>query len=214
MDKIIYLLIILFFIGFMILFINFFYKPKKNVTYHDFITDRMRMNENYEQTEFITDIADGRKSIMLDGFGHGITVSWNMNIPNTMGEQMWHSSFSKDKPIIRIGESPHIYYNPKYNVLRVIVKYKESPFYSHYPIIELKNVPLQRWNNYIVVLHNNDIKIYLNKKLIVHKSLPNIPEVTSSNIIVGEQNNNIIGEISQLRVYFRPYDAKDIKKIM
>ena len=26
--------------------------------------------------------------------------------------------------------------------------------------------------------------------------------------------NNIIGEISQLRVYFRPYDAKDIKKIM
>ena len=107
-----------------------------------------------------------------------------------------------------------LYYNPKYNVLRVIVKYKESPFYSHYPIIELKNIPLQRWNNYIVVLHNNDVKIYLNKKLIVHKSLPNIPEVTSSNIIVGEQNNNIIGEISQLRVYFRPYNSKDIKKIM
>ena len=36
----------------------------------------------------------------------------------------------------------------------------------------------------------------------------------NANIIVGEQNNNIIGEISQLRVYFRPYDAKDIKKIM
>ena len=58
----------------------------------------------------------------------------------------------------------------------VIVKYKESPFYAHYPIIELKNIPLQRWNNYAVVIHNNYVKIYLNKQLVINKKLPNIPE--------------------------------------
>ena len=176
-----------------------------------FISGQISLDEN---TVFITNIVKNRKSLVAPGHGHGLSITWNMKIPNTAGEKLWHSIFSKDKPIIRIGDSPQIYYNPKYNVLRVIVKYKESPFYAHYPIIELKNIPLQRWNNYAVVIHNNYVKIYLNKQLVINKKLPNIPEISNSDIIVGEQNNNIIGTISNLRLYFRPYDNNNIKKIL
>lgn len=214
MDKITLLLGIVFFIGFLILFISFIYSSDSDIKYYNFINEPLEISQSYENTVFLTNIVKDRKSLVAPGHGYGLSITWNMKIPNTAGEKLWHSIFAKDKPIIRIGDSPQIYYNPKYNELRVIVKYKESPFYAHYPIIELKNIPLQRWNNYAVVIHDNYVKIYLNKQLVINKKLPNIPEISNSDIIVGEQNNNIIGTISNLRLYFRPYDNNNIKKIL
>lgn len=214
MDNILKLLALIFLIGLVILLYTIFNKPKVYKIYYDLVPGILKMSQSYENTFFISNIIKDRSSIIAPGYGYGLTITWSMNIPNTVGEQFWNSSFNKDKPIIRIGESPQIYYNPKYNVLKVIVKYKESPFYAHYPIIELKNIPLQRWNHYAVVIFNNNIKIYLNKILMINTKLPNIPEILNSDIIVGQQNNNIIGQIRNLRCYFRPFDNEKIKSIM
>lgn len=203
------LLVILILGGLLVIFYNYLYKSEHE--YYNLISvNEENIDENYEKTHIINDILK-RDELSSPGFGEGIVLKWDMYLPSVMGERNWHSSYSKDKPIIRIGNTPHVYYNPKYNTLKVIVKYNETGFYSHQPIIELKNIPLQRWNNFIVVINNNHVKIYLNGKQIINKELNNLIILELNDIIVGQLNNNINGKIRNFDIYFKPMTHYEIQ---
>lgn len=182
-------------------------------TKFDLITDDKVIDQEFEKRFVLSQIVPDRDNIVLPGYGEGLTFTWKMFIPNTMGERGWLSNFGKDKPIIRIGDSPHIYYNPKNNVLKVVLKYKDTPFYAHYPVIEIKDIPLQKWNHYTVVINGNDIVIYVNGKQIKNQKLNNIPIISNSDIILGELDNNLIGRIKDFSIHFRPYNTREIRKI-
>ena len=209
-NNIVYLLAGILLIGGLIfVFYEYLYKAASY--------DNYTLIENvyeYESTIPLGKLAPNRSSLILPGYGHGLTFTWAMNLDQVGPERIWATSYSRDKPIIRIGNSPQIYYNPKYNILKVIVSYRETPFFAHYPIIELRDIPLQSWNKYAVVIESNRVKIYFNGQLVVNKELSNIPIIDSTDIIVGEKNNNIIGKVQDLKVYFRPYDNRAIKKIL
>jgi hypothetical protein len=212
-NSISYLLAgILLFAGLIFVFYQYIYKPSNKATFTA-IDGIYPLDQNFEATIPFGKFASDRDNIVMPGYGHGLTFSWGMYLEQVGPDRMWSSSYAKDKPILRIGNSPHIYYNPKYNILKVQVSYKETPFFAHYPIIELRDIPLQRWNKFVVVIQENKVKIYFNGKLVVNKKLANEPLLESTDIILGEKYNNIIGKIQDFKVYFRPYDNRDIKAL-
>ena len=56
MDKVTKLLGIVFFLGFLILFISFIYSPDSDIEYYDFINEPLEISQSYENTVFLTNI--------------------------------------------------------------------------------------------------------------------------------------------------------------
>lgn len=221
-DKFYYLLgAILLFGGIIFIFYNNLYVPGNKKSYV-LLPGTQTISQDFESTVPYSLLAPNRDSLQLSiddnqyptGAGYGLSFTWSMYLEQVGPERIWSTSYAKDKPILRIGNSPHIVYNPKYNILKVIVNYKESPFYAHYPVIELRDLPLQTWTRYGVVIDNNKVKIYFNGKLVVNKVLATVPVIDSTDIIIGEKFNNLVGKIKDLTVYFRPYDNREINKIL
>lgn len=132
----------------------------------------------------------------------GLTLLWRMYLETPGGDRHWTSSYSRDKPIIRIGKSPWITYNHKYNHLTVQLDYgASSPFYSHKPSIVVPHVPLQSWNTWAVVVNGSEVKVFLNNIQVVNKHLPLPPLLDTADVIIGEKNNNINGSISNVQLY-------------
>ena len=182
--------------------------------YINLLPGQNTITQDFELTIPLSTITKDSK-LILPGYGNGLTFTWSMLIDNVGPNRMWSTSYTKNKPIIRIGNSPHIYYNPRDNILSVMVAYSETTFYSHYPIIELKDIiPINTWNKYAVVIENEKIKIYFNGKLVVNKRLTNVPIIDSTDIVLGEKTNNMVGTISDLKLYRRPYNNTEIKKIL
>lgn len=205
---------IIFFIGLIFLvFYNYFYKPRKDQQTM-LIPGELVISDDFEQTVLKPTFMADRAEIVLPGYGNGLTFKWHMYIENPQAEKSWASNYSRDKPLVRIDESPQILYNPKYNILKLRLKYRESPFYAHYPIIEVRDIPLRRWNYFVITIDGAHIRVYLDGRMILNKILPNEPVITTSDIVVGEQGNNFMGRIRNLQVYFRPYNTQDIRAIL
>ena len=214
MNNLVYLLAGILLIALLIfIFYDDLFKGGKTIKY-DLITDGKTIDQDFEKRFILSEIIPDRENMIIPGYGEGLTFTWKMFIPNTMGERGWLTNFGKDKPIIRIGDSPHIYYNPKNNVLKVVLKYKETPFYAHYPVIELKDIPLQTWNHYAVVINGNNVVIFFNGKQVKNHKLNNIPIISNNDIILGELDNNIIGSIKDFTIHFRPYNTYEIRNII
>lgn len=210
MDIKLLFLVIFVLAGLIIIFYNYLYQGVKG-KYELINKNILNMTQEYEKTIVIQEIIK-RNDLSMPGYGEGFVIQWDMYLPNVMGEQNWNTSYSIDKPLLRIGNTPQIYYNPKYNTLKVKVKYSENSFYAHEPIIELKNIPLQKWNNYIVVINNNKVKIYLNGKQVINKVLNNVIILDYNDIIIGQIDNNIQGQLKNATIYFRPMTHTEVKK--
>jgi hypothetical protein len=180
------------------------------------IKDTLDINQTYQQTIQLTDLFDitSRDAITLSGTpeGEGLTFVWNMYIPYYTPERIWFTSYNKDKPILRIGDSPQIVFNPKDTSLKVQVKYKSTQFTSHFPVIELKDIPMQKWNRFVVIVKSNEVKIYLNGNIKIHKKLANPIIINNADIDLGEVNNNIIGKISNFEIIYRPLNVYEVRK--
>lgn len=144
----------------------------------------------------------------------GLTISWRMYLDTPGGDRHWTTSYSRDKPIIRIGNTPWITYNHKYNQLSVRLDYgKVSPFYSHRPTIVVPHVPLQTWNTWGIVLDGNEVKVYLNGIQVVNKKLPLTPQLDTADIIIGQENNNIQGKLAKIRLYRYALSAAKLRGV-
>lgn len=216
MNNLQILLIFIFIIGILILlFYRYLYIGKLNER-KTLITDIIDVDQTYQETIPLHKLFDitSRNTLSLPGHpeGEGLTFIWNMYIPSFTPENIWFTSYAKDKPLLKIGDSPQIVYNPKYNSLKLIIKYKSTQFISHYPIIEINDIPMQKWNKFIIILKTNNIKIYINGKIIIHKILPNPIIINNDDIQLGEINNNIIGKLSNFDIIFRPLNNDEVIK--
>ena len=213
MNLVVVFSVILFIGLIFLLFYNYFYKPGKQLQTM-VVPGELVISDDFEQTILKPEFMPNRAEIVLPGYGNGLTFKWHMYIENPQAEKSWASNYSRDKPLLRIGESPQILYNPKYNILKLQLKYRESPFYAHYPIIEIRDIPIRRWNYFVITIDGGHIRVYLDSRLVLNKILPNEPIITTDNITVGEQGNNFMGRIRDMQVYFRPYNTQDIQKIL
>lgn len=144
----------------------------------------------------------------------GLTISWRMFLDAPGGDRHWTTSFSRDKPIIRVGNSPWITYNHKYNQLTVQLDYGQaSPFYSHRPSIVVPHVPLQTWNSWAVVLDGTEVKVYLNGIQVVNKHLSLPPQLDTADVVIGQAGNNIQGRLAKVQLYRTAIKASKMRAI-
>ena len=196
-----------------VIFYNKFYKEgvKKELY---LIRGPTKFDEKFEKEIRISDLVSDRTNFILDNKGYGITVKWEMYIPNNSGSKYYNSSFNKLKNIFTIGESPQVYYHPKKGYLSMIFKYIDNPFYSHYPEIKIDNVPQQRWNTFILVIDNRHVRVYMNGKLEKSITLPNIIVLDMDNLTLGKTNNNFLGLVKNMVLYPYPLNFTEVKKLL
>lgn len=136
--------------------------------------------------------------------GMSITIKANVNMKNATSSDGWASSYLLLKPIIKIGDSPQLYYNAKDSKAVVLVAYRDNPTYPHIEQIEL-DLPQQKDTEIKVSISNRDIKISIDGALVKFHKLPNVALITAgfSDIIqIGESSNNIQGTINSLSIFF------------
>lgn len=179
------------------------------------IKDEITLNENFNYEKTVLELMK-RQNLLLPNNSNTLIITWQMFLVNTGGEFYWNTNYNKDKSIIRIGNTPHIYYNPRNNKLKVIAAYQYSPFANQYPIIEIENVELQRWNTFTVVFTEGyKVLIYLNGELVLSRHLDNGIKLDTikSNIRIGELNNNIFGKLRDMTIYLNPMTHTKLKKL-
>ena len=171
-------------------------------------------NEDYNERLNIETLIT-RDTLYVPKLGYGLTFSWEMYIPSQGGNDKWEKSFNLLKPIITMNDSPVISYHPKKNYLSITVKYKNNPFYAQFSEVKFKDIKLQKWAKYTLVIENRNIRLYIDNKLVSTKILPSIIAIgdIKSELILGQVKNNFLGKIKNLSLYPYPLTYEEVIQI-
>ena len=178
------------------------------------ITDETIFSEDYNAVITTSTLID-RETLYVPKLGYGLSFSWEMYIPSQGGNDKWQTNFNHLKPIIKMDDSPIISYHPKKNYLSITVKYRNNPFYAQFAEVKFKDIKLQAWSKYVVVIENRNIKLYINGILVSTKMLPSVIAITSgkSDIHLGELNDNFLGKIKNLYLFPYPLSFDEIQSL-
>jgi hypothetical protein len=216
-----YIYLFMFIIIIIILFIIFYYyywEPSQSnlVNYKlSLLNDETIFDDTFTQTINVNTLVANRKTLYVPQLGYGLTFVWDMYIPTLNGNDKWQTSFNRIKPIISMMDSPVISYHPKKNYLSIVLKYRNNPFYAQFAEVKFENVKPQNWSNYIVIIENRNIKLFINKKMVAIKILPSVPVIydIQSEISLGDINNNFQGKVRNMVLYPYPLSIDEIELV-
>ena len=214
-SIIIIVVIIIFIILFLFGFYYYYWLPSQsNVSKYkiQLITSETIFDENYYNTFKTSVLVTNRNTFIVPKLGYGISFAWDMYIPAQSSSDKWQNSYNTLKPIISMNDSPVISYHPKKNYLSIVLKYRNNPFYAQFAEIKFKDMKLQKYSHYVLVIDNRNIRLYIDGAIASLKILPSIPVVydMNSEIVLGEKNNNFLGKINNLSVYPYPLSNDEI----
>lgn len=196
----------------LILYYNYFLKVGKEDMI-SLLVGPTKFIYDFEKELYIENLLKSRDTFYIPGKQYGLTLKFEMYIPNIPGSHQWRTSFSNLKPIVNFDDIISINYQPKNGYLLFRFKYSDNPFMAHYPEIKVDNVKLQKWNTIVLVIHDRNISIYNNYEIVKTKTLPNIPNLDFYKINIGKINNNFMGTIKNMDLYPYPIKFKDFKKL-
>ena len=178
------------------------------------ITNETIFSEDYSNTLNLETLVT-RDTLYVPKLGYGLTFSWEMYIPAQGGNDKWQTNFNHLKPIIAMSDSPVISYHPKKNYLSISVKYRNNPFYAQFAEVKFKDIKLQLWSKYTLVIENRNIRLYINGILVSTKILPSVIAISNikSDIVLGSLNDNFLGKIRNLSLYPYPLSFDEIQTI-
>jgi hypothetical protein len=76
--------------------------------------------------------------------------------------------------------------------------------------LKYKDPPLQKWLNFIVVFSSTKIQVYIDNVLITSKKIKNPPIIKPRYLQIGEENNNVKGELGKIMYWPYPLDSSEI----
>tara|TARA_Y100000780_G_C13694281_1_gene420773 strand:+ start:244 stop:1482 length:1239 start_codon:yes stop_codon:yes gene_type:complete len=117
---------------------------------------------------------------------------------DNQGENMSYTS-NNMTPLFRYGKNPIIEYNSSKNELQIT---SQQGLDGIDVIYSSKNIPLQKWNNFIINYDGGKIDIFLNGKLVATKSSV-IPYSRMDTIITGNEDG-VKGGISNVMYFPEP----------
>ena len=216
-----YIYLFIFIIIIIILFSIFYYyywePSQSNIAKYklSLLNDETIFDDTFTQTLNINTLVTNRKTLYVPQLGYGLSFVWDMYIPTLNGNDKCQTSFNRIKPIISMMDSPVISYHPKKNYISIVLKYRNNPFYAQFAEVKFENVKPQNWSNYIVVIENRNIKLFINKKLVALKILPSVPVVydIQSEIVLGDINNNFQGKVRNMTLYPYPLSIDEVELV-
>jgi len=216
-----YIYLFIFIIIIIILFSIFYYyywePSQSNIAKYklSLLNDETIFDDTFTQTLNMNTLVTNRKTLYVPQLGYGLSFVWDMYIPTLNGNDKWQTSFNRIKPIISMMDSPVISYHPKKNYISIVLKYRNNPFYAQFAEVKFENVKPQNWSNYIVVIENRNIKLFINKKLVALKILPSVPVIydIQSEIVLGDINNNFQGKVRNMTLYPYPLSIDEVELV-
>ena len=216
-----YIYLFIFIIIIIILFSIFYYyywePSQSNIAKYklSLLNDETIFYDTFTQTLNMNTLVTNRKTLYVPQLGYGLSFVWDMYIPTLNGNDKWQTSFNRIKPIISMMDSPVISYHPKKNYISIVLKYRNNPFYAQFAEVKFDNVKPQNWSNYIVVIENRNIKLFINKKLVALKILPSVPVIydIQSEIVLGDINNNFQGKVRNMALYPYPLSIDEVELV-
>ena len=192
-----------------ILFLVYYYQDSifyyyYNSRYYEVFTDELIINEDFEINVNFSEFMVGRETLYQEGEGNDISFYWEMEVPNLQGNESINSNINKYKPLIMFGSVPNIYFHPRKSILDFVVKYKDNPDYPKFSHTQVE-IKQQKWNKILCVIKKRIILIYINGQLIKSNTLGNVPFISQSSqesLKIGDKNNNMIGKIRNLKIFF------------
>lgn len=191
------------------------YINSSNIKQVTLINDEILMDNIFAINKSVFELFK-RDNLKLTNNGNKFIITWKMYIPNVGGEYYWSNYFGRDKTIFKLGNSPHIYYNAKTNTMKLILRYFNSPFMNHYPIIEFDQIEQQKWNTFTIVFDSYNIIVFYNGVEVINKEFENMIELDDhkySNVQIGEVNNNIFGKISDFKIITNDLTHQQLLKL-
>lgn len=120
----------------------------------------------------------------------------------------WKYRYSNEKVVLEKGNnSPKIYLDKYINNL--IFQVNTSSDIASYTI---KNVDINRWFHFALVVSGLDIELYYNGKVYRSKLLSSLPRLNNDNIIVCPEEG-FSGLVYDFRFYWEPLTYNEINKI-
>lgn len=145
-----------------------------------------------------------------------ISIFFNIKFPYVYSNKGWKTSYRNNKPILQIGKSPIIHYNPYNNYLEIGIAYKGKSVFRKMKYIRIENILLKTWLNIYFVIDNRKIKIYQNKELIKYEVLDSVPILDidkNATVKFGEYNNNFNGLVNKIIFYRKALSTSEIKNL-
>jgi hypothetical protein len=105
--------------------------------------------------------------------------------------------------------APGLYINPETNAMSVIM----NTFNVINQIIEIPDVPLNKWFNIIIRCENTTLDVYVNGTIVKSQKLNGVPKQNYGNVYVG-MNGGFDGNISNLWYYEYALGIAEIQRIM
>ena len=179
-------------------------------------------NNNNEETQKIlinkeTQFIETYKTVINRGeiFRPNVnfTLAWDMKILNMPSNFVWNSSVRKNKPIALNGGCPDIYYNAYENELQIMFHILDTHSMTIPKTISIKDVPVQSWVNFVLVVKGRQINFYINGELKQSHLLENVPLKQESGLRFGEINNNFLGFINNFVYYNYPLKMNQVQSL-
>lgn len=181
------------------------FKPTRNMSLLE-SGETVEYDENTEIIKSISSLNGVKYNLFSLGKGYKLEISFMIKIPNTSGSENFHSSYNRDKPIIRFGESPTIYFNHRDNKIKVFIKYVDLDMnlnqIDREYVIEHR-LYLQKWNHILLSINGKNINLVINGINVRSKLLHFVPKITTNlneNVVIGQKNNNIIGQLKDVLI--------------
>lgn len=173
------------------------------------------INEDFQQNTMMSDVVTTRPTLMVPKLGYGLTVTWEMYIPNTSGNAEWHNNYNIVKPLFYMNDSPQVGYNPKKNYLSIVTKYRDNPFHAQFSEIKVKDLKLQTWSKYVLVISGRTIQVLIDGFISKTEYLPSLPVIYDilSSFTIGQKNNNFLGKLRNVNLYPYPLTYSELQTL-
>ena len=175
------------------------FKPKRSMSLLD-VGETIRFDETTEITKSISSLPGISNNLFDIGKGYKLEISFNIKIPNTSGSENFHSNYKIDKPIIRFGNSPTIYFNHYDNKMKIFIAYNNFKGVRNNYVFEYR-LHLQKWNHILFSINGKNVNFVINGVNVKNQLLNFWPIITTNlndNVVIGEKYNNIVGEIKDI----------------
>ena len=169
---------------------------------YQLLNDPVSLDKNTEYSTIINPTTGGKANQKYK-FGLSFWCYLNNITPSNNESSTMYTNilyFGNDRKY----HAPAIQYNVSTKTARIVFNYKHKEEFKPDIIIDNVNIPMQKWNNFVLNYSNGTLDVFLNNKLLVsyNKTIPVSPDIAHL-VSVGE-NNGLSGRVCNIMMYDHP----------
>jgi hypothetical protein len=134
----------------------------------------------------------GNENFKESLYGNKYSLSFWIKTNNIPRNASWDSTTESSKIILFKDGSPNVYFKFP-NTIRIQLKYKDNDGGFDEYNFDFDLYESQKWNNFILVVNNRNIKVYKNKLLVMSKFIDNVPWISKKMMSIGKSKQNFFG---------------------